>query len=152
MKKTLLTICAAVALLAFVPFLAFETAAAKPAVINVYNWGQYISDGSDGLLDVNAAFTEATGIEVNYSTYESNESLYTKLKTGGSSYDVIIPSDYMIARLISEGMLQKLNYDNIPNYASIGESFKNTLYDPNNEYSVPYFWGQCIIYNTVPIQ
>lgn len=149
MKKTLLTICAAVALLAFVPFLAFETAAAKPAVINVYNWGQYISDGYDGLLDVNAAFTEATGIEVNYSTYESNESLYTKLKTGGSSYDVIIPSDYMIARLISEGMLQKLNYDNIPNYASIGESFKNTLYDPNNEYSVPYFWGTVgIIYNT----
>ena len=63
--------------------------------INVYNWGQYISDGTDGYLDVNKAFTEETGIEVNYITYDSNETMYTKLKTGGSSYDVIVPSDYM---------------------------------------------------------
>lgn len=124
-------------------------AADEKVAINVYNWGQYISDGSDDYIDVNAAFTEATGIEVNYMTYDSNETLYTKLKTGGSSYDVIIPSDYMIARLISEGMLQKLDFANIPNYEHVDEAYKNTAYDPANEYSVPYTWGTTgLIYNT----
>ncbi len=117
--------------------------------ITVYNWGQYISDGSDGALDVIAAFEEATGIEVNYVEFDSNETLYTKLKTGGSSYDVIIPSDYMIARLIQEDMLEELNFDNIPNYQHIDESFRNTDYDPDNRYSVPYTWGTVgLIYNT----
>ena len=73
-------------------------AKADDVTINVYNWGQYISDGTDGCIDVNKAFTEKTGIKVNYMTFDSNETMYTKLKTGGSSYDVIIPSDYMIAR------------------------------------------------------
>lgn len=130
--------------------LALPAAAAKeePVTINVYNWGQYIADGSDGSIDVNALFTAETGIEVNYLTYDTNETLYTKLKTGGSSYDVIIPSDYMIGRLIEEGMLEKINFDNIPNYNLIGEGYKNTAYDPNNEYSVPYTWGTVgIIYN-----
>ena len=68
--------------------------------LNVYNWGEYISDGSDDSLNVNKAFEELTGIKVVYSTFDTNESLYAKLKTGGSSYDVIIPSDYMIARMI----------------------------------------------------
>ncbi len=117
--------------------------------INVYNWGQYISDGTDGYIDVNKAFTEATGIEVNYMTFETNESLYTKLKTGGSTYDVIIPSDYMVARLISEGLVQELNFDNIPNYKYIDNAYKNTSYDPDNKYSVPYTWGTVgIIYNS----
>ena len=109
---------------------------AAPESINVYNWGQYISDGTDGSLDVNKAFTEATGIEVNYMTFDSNESLYTKLKTGGSAYDVIIPSDYMIARLIAEDMLLPLDFENIPNYQYIDESYRNTAYDPDNAYSV----------------
>ncbi len=126
-----------------------KEAAAAPVSINVYNWGQYIADGSEGSIDVNKAFTEATGIVVNYSTYDTNESLYTKLKTGGSSYDVIIPSDYMIARLIKEDMLEKIDFSNIPNYQYIDESFKNTDYDPSNEYSVPYTWGTVgLIYNT----
>jgi spermidine/putrescine transport system substrate-binding protein len=117
--------------------------------INVYNWGQYISDGTDGYLDVNAAFTEATGIQVNYMTYDTNESLYTKLKTGGSTYDIIIPSDYMAGRLIDEGLVQKIDYDNIPNYQYIDEAYKDTAYDPTNEYSVPYTWGTVgIIYNS----
>ncbi len=116
--------------------------------INVYNWGQYISDGADGSIDVNAAFTEATGIKVNYMTYDSNETLYSKLKTGGSTYDVIIPSDYMIARLIREGLLAELDFNNIPNYRYVDEAYKNTAYDPENKYSVPYTWG-CVgvIYN-----
>ncbi len=122
--------------------------AAEKVTINVYNWGQYISDGSDGYLDVNRAFTEATGIEVNYMTFDTNESLYTKLKTGGSTYDIIIPSDYMAGRLIDEGMVQKLDFDNIPNYQYIGEAYKNTAYDPDNQYSVPYTWGTVgVIYN-----
>lgn len=124
-------------------------AAEAPVTINVYNWGQYISDGSDGYLDVNAAFTEATGIKVNYMTFDSNESLYTKLKTGGSTFDVIIPSDYMVARLIEEDMLEPLNFDNIPNYRYIDEEFKGTSFDPTNTYSVPYTWGTVgLIYNT----
>jgi spermidine/putrescine transport system substrate-binding protein len=131
---------------------AFSTPAAaadSPVTINVYNWGQYISDGTDGYLDVNAAFTEATGIQVNYMTYDTNESLYTKLKTGGSTYDIIIPSDYMAGRLIDEGLVQKIDYDNIPNYQYIDEAYKDTDYDPTNEYSVPYTWGTVgIIYNT----
>lgn len=123
-------------------------AAAASGEITVYNWGQYISDGTDDSLDVIAAFEEETGIRVNYLTFDSNESLYTKLKTGGSSYDVIIPSDYMIGRLIKEDMLEPLNFDNIPNYANIDNSFKNQAYDPENTYSVPYTWGTVgVIYN-----
>ena len=125
------------------------SAAEEKITINVYNWGQYISDGTDGYIDVNAAFTEATGIEVNYLTYESNESMYTKLKTGGSPYDIIIPSDYMAGRLIDEGLVQEINFDNIPNYQYIDEAYKNTEYDPTNTYSVPYTWGTVgVIYNT----
>ena len=118
--------------------------------INVYNWGLNIADGSDGYIDVIAKFEEAyPNIKVNYTTYESNEDLYNKLVTGGVSYDVIIPSDYMIARLIDEGYLQELNFDNIPNYELVDDTFKNQAYDPNNEYSVPYTWGTVgIIYNT----
>jgi len=117
--------------------------------INVYNWGQYISDGTDGYIDVNKAFEEATGIKVNYMTFDSNESMYTKLKTGGSSYDVIIPSDYMVGRLIDEGMLLPLDFDNIPNYQYIDEAYRNTSYDPENKYSVPYTWGTVgLIYNS----
>jgi spermidine/putrescine transport system substrate-binding protein len=117
--------------------------------INVYNWGQYIADGSDGSIDLNAEFTRRTGIKVNYSTYESNEAMYTRLKNGGSSYDVIIPSDYMIGRLIAEDMLLPLDFNNIPNYQYVDEEFKNRSYDPENRYSVPYTWGTVgIIYNT----
>ena len=118
--------------------------------LNVYNWGQYIADGEDDSLDIIAAFEEKyPNIKVNYSTYESNEVMYSKLKTGGIAVDVIIPSDYMIARMISEGMLEKLNFDNIPNYQYIDEGYRNLAYDPKNEYSVPYTWGTTgIIYNT----
>jgi len=147
-------LCLALCPLLFVPllsgFLSVPAVAADSDVtINVYNWGQYISDGTDGYIDVNAAFTEATGIEVNYMTFDTNEGLYTKLKTGGSAYDVIIPSDYMAARLIDEGLVQKLDYSNIPNASYVDESYRNLAFDPNNEYSVPYTWGTVgVIYNT----
>ena len=109
--------------------------------INVYNWGEYISNGTDGSMDVNAEFTKETGIKVNYTTFQSNEELFAKLSGGGAAYDVIIPSDYMISRLIENDMLEKLNFQNIPNYKFIKNSFKNRSYDENNEYSVPYTWG-----------
>ena len=116
----------------------------------VYNWGEYISDGSDDTVDVIKEFEALTGIKVEYTTFDSNESLYAKLKNGSASYDIIIPSDYMVSRLIEEGMLQKLNYSNIPNFEKyVDAEFKNPGYDPTNEYSVPYMWGTVgIIYNT----
>ena len=147
MKKIFTLVLAVVLALGTVP-IPVAAAPEEDITINVYNWGQYISDGSDGYIDVNAAFTEATGIKVNYMTFDTNESLYTKLKTGGSTYDVIIPSDYMISRLIEEDMLEELNFDNIPNYQYIDEAYKNTAYDPENKYSVPYTWGTVgVIYN-----
>lgn len=117
--------------------------------INVYNWGEYISTGAEeGTLNVNAEFTKLTGIKVNYTNYATNEELYAKLKGGGATYDVIIPSDYMISKMIKENMVQKLNFDNIPNFSYIMDNFRNLAYDPENEYSVPYTWGTVgIIYN-----
>ena len=88
--------------------------------LNVYNWGLYISDGSDESVDVLSAFEELTGIKVNYTTFDSNESLYAKMKSGGASYDVIFPSDYMVGKMIQEGMLAELDYSNIPNFSRIG--------------------------------
>ena len=118
-------------------------------VLNVYNWGMNIADGTDETMDIIAEFEKRTGIKVNYSTYESNEVLYSKLKNGGISVDVIIPSDYMIDRMIAEDMLLELNFDNIPNFSYVDEQFKNPAYDPENKYSVPYTWGTVgILYNT----
>lgn len=118
--------------------------------INVYNWGEYISTGADeGTLNVNAEFTRLTGIKVNYTNYATNEELYAKLKGGGANYDVIIPSDYMISKMIKEDMLQPLDMDNIPNFRYIMPTFVDPAYDPENAYSVPYTWGTVgIIYNT----
>ena len=122
----------------------------ETVTLNVYNWGQYIADGSDGSMEVIAEFEKRyPHIKVNYSTYDSNEIMYSKLSNGGITVDVIIPSDYMIARLIQENMLLPLNFDNIPNYSYIDADFKNTAYDPENKYSVPYTWGTVgILYNT----
>ncbi len=121
--------------------------------INVYNWGEYISTGADeGTLNVNAEFSKLTGIKVNYTNYATNEELYAKLKGGGTTYDVIIPSDYMISKMIKEGMIQKLDMENIPNFKYIMENFRNQAYDPQNEYTVPYTWGTVgIIYDSTMI-
>ncbi|TCL61304.1 PotD/PotF family extracellular solute-binding protein [Allofournierella massiliensis] len=108
--------------------------------LNVYNWGLYISDGSDESVDVISAFEELTGIKVNYTTFDTNESMYAKLKSGGASYDVIFPSDYMLGKMANEGMLLPLNKENIPNLAGISELYLDKEYDPGNVYSVPYMW------------
>ena len=116
--------------------------------LNFANWGDYISTGSDGYPDIISEFEELTGITVNLTTFANNEELYAKMEAGAADYDLIIPSDYMISRMISEDMLDKLDFENIPNYANIDEKYKNVEFDPNNEYSAPYFWGTVgIIYN-----
>ena len=126
--------------------------------LNVYNWGEYISDGSEGSLNVNEEFenyyfeTYGVHLKVNYTTYASNEDMYAKLKSGATAYDVIIPSDYMIQRLIAEDMLAELDFSNIPNYEYIVEDFRNQYYDPDNLYSIPYTYGMVgIIYNTTMV-
>ena len=120
-------------------------------ILNVYNWGMNMADGTDGTMDLIAEFEKRyPHIDVQMSEYESNEVLYTKLSGGGITVDVIIPSDYMIDRMIAEDMLLELNFDNIPNFDKyVDEQFKNPDYDPENKYSVPYTWGTLgILYNT----
>ena len=148
-KRVCAAVCA-VALLAGFGWIFLAPHTQDTVTLNVYNWGQYIADGSDDSMEVIAEFEKRyPNIKVNYSTYDSNEIMYSKLSNGGITVDVIIPSDYMIARLIEEDMLLPLNFDNIPNYRYIDESFKNTAYDPENRYSVPYTWGTVgILYNT----
>ena len=130
----------------------------KTLTLNVYNWGEYISDGSEGSLDTIKAFeqwyqqTYGEKVKVNYTTYASNEDMYAKLASGAVSYDVIIPSDYMIARLASENMLLPLDYANIPNYEYISDDFRGLYYDPDNLYTVPYTYGVVgIIYNAAVV-
>ena len=116
-------------------------------VVNVCSWGEYIDES------LITQFEEETGITVNYQTVESNEALYSLLKSGAGDYDVIVPSDYMISQLIEEDMLEKLDYSKLPNFSLIDDRFKNLTYDPANEYTVPYAWGTVgIIYNTAVVE
>lgn len=140
MKKFICLLATALLLLAS---MALPVSAEETVTLNVYNWGEYIDPA------VNDMFTEETGIRVNYKNFTDNESMYAVLSTGAASYDIIVPSDYMVGKLINEGMLAKLNFDNIPNFQYIAESLKNPSYDPENAYSVPYTWGTVgIFYNT----
>ncbi len=127
--------------------------------LNVYNWGEYISDGSEGTFDTNAEFEawyfENFGkrVRVNYTTYASNEDMYAKLKSGAVRYDIVIPSDYMIELMIEEGMLEEIDFSNIPNYQYILDDYKGLFYDPENKYSVPFSYGMVgIIYNTSMVE
>ena len=129
--------------------------------LNVYNWGEYISDEDDeecGLFDVNAGFEEFFNenladkygfyVKVNYSTYATNEDMYAKLTNSAVAYDIVIPSDYMIQKMISHDMLLPLDFSKLTNYGNISEDFKSLPYDPDNRYSVPYTYGMVgVIYN-----
>ena len=161
--KRFLTLLVALSMLALcLPALASCNENGDTVTLYVYNWGEYISDGSEGSLDVNAAFEEwykeefGVTVEVNYSTFSSNEDMYAKMSSGASSYDIVVPSEYMIARMIDEGMLRKLNKENIPNLQYIDMEMlfgnENPFYDPENAYSVPYTYGTVgIIYNTTMV-
>ena len=157
-KKITVTLSAV--LLLFSAFVLVSCNESNEVILNVYNWGEYISDGEDGSVAVNEEFekyfnenlSEKYGfkVKVNYTTYSSNEELYAKLKNTNTSYDVIIPSDYLVALLIREEMLHKINFDNISNFHLIDQAYiDGNYYDPTNEYSVPYTMGKVgIIYNT----
>ena len=146
-KKTLIAAIGGAATVVIAVVLIITVGDGKPRELNVYNWGEYISDGSEGSMDVIKEFErwyrEEYGerIKVNYSTFASNEDMYAKLASGAVSYDVIVPSDYMVSRLVNENMLLPLDFDNIPNYQYIGESFRNLFYDPDNLYTVPYTYS-----------
>ena len=150
MKKILILIAAIV----FFAIILSACSSSDELTLNVYNWGEYISDGSEGSFDTIREFenwyeeTYGQAVKVNYDTYASNEDMYNKISSGAVSYDVIIPSDYMIARMKDEGLLLPLNFDNIPNYQYIDESFRGLYYDPDDQYSVPYTYGVVgVIYN-----
>ena len=142
--KKMMTLLAAILLLA----LCLTGCGGKETLtLNVYNWGEYISDGSEDSFDTIREFetwyeeTYGQKVTVNYSTYASNEDMYNKISSGAVSYDVIIPSDYMIAKMAEENLLHPLNFENIPNYQYIDDTFKGLYYDPQNQYSVPYTYG-----------
>ncbi|MGI6065899.1 MAG: ABC transporter substrate-binding protein [Bacillota bacterium] len=139
--KKLCYVIIAVSLI-FGVFMAAGCGNSDQATLNVYNWGDYIDES------VLAEFEQETGIKVNYDTFTTNEDMFIKVKSGGSNYDVVIPSDYMIEKMIKEDMLEKIDLNNIPNYKYIDPAFRKLSYDPNEEYSVPYMWGTVgILYN-----
>lgn len=112
-------------------------------VLKIYNWGLYMDP------QILADFEAETGIKVQQDEFPTNEDMYTKVKSGTTSYDLLVPSDYMIERMINEGMLAEINFDNIPNFVNIDDSLKGLSYDAENQYSVPYTWGTVgIVYNT----
>ena len=166
MKKRIASLLLALLLVALpLPWMtSCDEAGGETVTLYVYNWGEYISDGSEGTLDVNEMFEEwyyetyGVKVEVNYSTYSSNESMYAKLSSGSVHYDVVVPSDYMIERMIAEDMLAPLNYDNMPHIGSIHPDFFGPdaiydYYDPDNLYAVPYMYGMIgIIYNTTMVE
>lgn len=144
-KRIACLLCVVITLLTFTGCASSDEKAA--VTLNVFNWGDYIEE------EVLASFTETTGIQVNYTTYATNEDMYTKIKNGGSEYDVLFPSDYMIEKMIKEDMLETLDLNNIPNMEHIDGRFRNLPYDPNETYSVPYMWGTLgILYNTTMVE
>ncbi|MCT4688531.1 MAG: ABC transporter substrate-binding protein [Vallitalea sp.] len=131
-------------ILVFITAISLFTACKKDdtVTLNIYNWGDYIDES------IFKTFTDETGIKISYNLFDSNEGMYAKLKSGGTAYDVLIPSDYMIQKLIEEDILLKIDFDNVPNYEYIDDKFKNLAYDSTNEYSIPYMWGTVgILYN-----
>lgn len=111
-------------------------------VVNMYNWGEYIDK------EVLDEFTRETGIKVNYETFVTNEDMYLKIKQGGSNYDIVVPSDYMIEKMIKEDMLEPIDKSKLSNYKNIDVKFLNKSYDPKSKYSIPLYWGTLgILYN-----
>lgn len=115
----------------------------------IYNWGEYFDP------DAIEMFEEETGIRVTYDEYETNEVMYPIIANGAASYDLVCPSDYMVQRMISEGLLEKINFDNVPNIKYVDQVYMDASkgFDENNEYSVPYLWGTVgILYNKTMVK
>jgi spermidine/putrescine transport system substrate-binding protein len=143
MRKLILLVC--IVLLAF-PVYAQDAAATETEpwtcpdgfqgqTLNVFNWTTYIAEDTVG------NFQDACGVSVVYDTYESNEALLARLRGGNPGYDIIVPTDHMVATMISLGLLEPLDMASIPNFANVSPDLTNPSYDPENEYSVPYQWG-----------
>ena len=129
MKKTLYTGALCAATLLSTPSFAADQE------LYFYNWSEYIPN------EVLEDFTEETGIKVYYSTYESNESMYAKLKTQGTGYDLVVPSTYFVSKMRKEGMLQELDKTKLSHFADLDPNYLDKPFDPNNNYSIPYIWG-----------
>lgn len=115
----------------------------------IYNWGEYFDP------DALAMFEEETGIKVTYDEYETNEVMYPIIANGAADYDLVCPSDYMIERMISEGLVEKINYENVPNLKYVDQVYRDAAkgFDANNEYSIPYLWGTVgILYNKTMVK
>ena len=151
MKRWISLLLAAVMLLSLVCL----SGCGKKRTLNVYNWGEYISETPYNTIREFENWYEATygeKVKVNYTTFDSNESMYSKIASGAVSYDVIIPSDYMIERMIEEDRLLPIDFSNVPNYQFIDESFRGLFYDPDNLYTVPYTYGVVgVIYNAAVV-
>ncbi|MFC3419825.1 PotD/PotF family extracellular solute-binding protein [Salinicoccus hispanicus] len=138
MKSTVSMILAAVGIGALI---LFGTRFVNPVpneegnVLHVYNWGEYIDP------DLLAKFEEETGIRVIYETFDSNEAMKVKVNQGGTNYDVVFPSEYMVEKMVVEDLLMPLDHEQIPNMKNIGDNFLDQPFDPGNTYSLPYFWG-----------
>lgn len=118
----------------------------KGKTLYIYNWGEYMDES------LREDFEKETGIRIIYEEFATNEDMYVKLKNGGTNYDIAIPSDYMIEKLIGENMLETIDTSKLTNYKNIGDQYKNLPYDPDNAYSVPYFWGTVgIMYNKTKV-
>ena len=116
-------------------------------VLNFYNWSEYVAEGTI------PGFEEEFGVKVTQDFYNSNEELLAKLQAGGSGYDVIVPSDYMVSAMISEDILLRLDRARIPNFENLSEDFRGLPYDPNTAYSITYQWGTTgILYNTEAVE
>lgn len=146
MKKIvrfLLTILSLILLLLGVDrYLIQSSRRSTEGTLTIYNWGDYIDPS------LITAFEEETGLQVIYETFDSNEAMYTKVQQGGTAYDIVIPSEYMIERMIDEDLLHKLDHSKIDGMNHLIEDFLDLPFDPDNQYSVPYFWGTLgIVYN-----
>lgn len=139
MKKRILSV---IAILSILLIAATGCSSEEKQTLNVLNYDIYIDKS------LISEFEQANNVKIKYDTYATPEEMYIKAKAGASNYDLIISGEYMIERMIGEGMVNKLNFSNIPNYKYINDTFKNQPYDPTNEYAVPYFWGTLgILYN-----
>ncbi|MCL2013971.1 MAG: spermidine/putrescine ABC transporter substrate-binding protein [Oscillospiraceae bacterium] len=152
MKKIILCVVLLVIVTVFSGTL--SSCGANRETLNLFNWGAYMSQGDDGLMDVVGEFEKEFGIKVNEQYFDSNEQMYSKLISGSAEFDLLIPSEYMIARLIEEDRLEPLNFAAIPNYEYIDDAYKGSTwgYDSEDKYSVPYTWGLVgLAYNTKQI-
>lgn len=150
MKKILATMAAVLAaLMLAAPAAALAQPAFQPQrTLSVYNWGDYIEVDENGASQVLEDFEAETGIKVAYSTYGENEEMYAKVAKGGSQYDVVVPSDYMVERMAKQGLLAEIDKSKLANYGNIDPEFQNMPFDPDGKYSVPYMWGTVgIVYN-----